>query len=445
MPFALRRAPFVLFLAVAAALAGCGREQKGPGGMPAFPPAEVTTLTVQPTSYPVSFEYVGQGVGSKDAEVRARVTGIVEKRLYEEGATVKAGQPLFQIDPRPYQAQLASAEAEIARAQAEKSRAVREVQRLRPLAERKAIGQKEADDAQSQAELADAAIKAAEANATEARLNLSYTRVTAPISGITDRADVSEGSLANANQTLLTKISQVDPIWVTFSISENERLKLERARTEGKLRTPNGVGYQVEIRLADGSKFPRTGRINFTDARVNPQTGTSELRATIPNADGALRPGQFVRVVLRGAERPDAIAVPQVAVMEGPQGKFVYVVGKNDKGMDVATPRPIVAGEWTTVEGRNLWLIDSGLNAGDVIIVDGIAKLMPGAPIKVGAAPPAAAPGAGAIKPAAPEPAKPASSQPAPPAADASKPAGAPAARPAPPQPAKPSPAEPKK
>ena len=141
-----------------------------------------------------------------------------------------------------------------------------------------------------------------------------------------------------------------------------------------------------------------------------------------------MRPGQFVRVVLRGAERPDAIAVPQVAVMEGPQGKFVYVVGKNDKGMDVATPRPIVAGDWTTVDGRNLWLIESGLNAGDVVIVDGLAKLIPGAPIKVGAAPNAGAPGAGAIKPAAPEPGK------------ASDPA-----KPAPPQPAKPSPAEPKK
>jgi membrane fusion protein (multidrug efflux system) len=438
MPDPLRRVSYVLMLALAVIVAGCGGEQKGPGGMPAFPPAEVTTLTVQPMSYPVSFEYVGQGLGSRDAEVRARVTGIVEKRLYEEGATVKAGQPLFQIDPRPYQAQLASAEAEIARAQAEKSRAEREVQRLRPLAERKAIGQKEADDAQSQAELADAAIKAAEARATEARLNLSYTRVTAPISGITDRADVSEGSLANANQTLLTKISQVDPIWVTFSISENERLKLQRARAEGKLKVPAGLngngGYQVEIKLADGSTFPRTGRINFSDARVNPQTGTSEFRATVPNGDGALRPGQFLRVVLRGAERPDAIAVPQVAVMEGPQGKFVYTLGKNDKGLDVATPRPIVAGDWTTVDGRNLWLVESGLKAGDVVIVDGIAKLMPGAPIKVGAAAPGAAgaPAAGASTPITP-----AASGEAKPSADAAKPA--------PPQPAKPTPAEPKK
>ena len=398
-------AALVAIAALAVGLAGCGQEPPKGGGMPAFPPAEVTTLTVQPTSYPVSFEYVGQGIGSKDAEVRARVTGIVEKRLYEEGAIVKAGQPMFQIDPRPYQAQLAAAEAEIARAQAEKSRSEREVLRLRPLAERKAIGQKEADDAQSQAEFAAAAIKAAEAKAVEARLNLSYTRVTAPIAGITNRADMSEGSLATANQTLLTKIWQLDPLWVGFSISENERLKLERARAEGKLKVPNGGGYEVELKLADGSRFPRTGRINFTDARINPQTGTSDLRAAVPNADGALRPGQFLRVVLKGAHRPDAIAVPQVAVMEGPQGKFVYVVGKNEKGVQVAMPRPIVAGDWTTVDGTNLWLIDSGLKPGDVVIVDGVARLMPGAPIKIAGAPGTKPPGpAPAVSPAPAEP-----------------------------------------
>jgi len=424
MSFAVSRGlPLVFVMTVVAAISGCGQQPQGHGGMPAFPPAEVTTLTVQPTSYPVAFEYVGQTIGSKDAEVRARVTGIIEQRLYREGSTVKAGQPLFQIDPRPYQAQLAAAEAEIARAQAEKSRAEREAARLKPLAERRAIGQKEADDAQSQAELANASIQAAQAKATEARLNLSYTRVTAPISGVTDRADVSEGSLANANQTLLTKISQLDPIWVAFSISENERLKLSRARDEGKLKLPNGnnggPGYSVELKLADGSRFPRTGRIDFSDARFNPQTGTSELRATVPNADAALKPGQFVRVVLRGAERPDAIAVPQVAVMEGPQGKFVYVLGKNEKGMDVAQPRPIVAGDWTTVEGRNLWLIESGLKPGDTVIVDGVAKLMPGAPVKLssgatapaGTAPPPA-PGAKPIAPARSEPAKPAPAEP---------------------------------
>jgi len=399
------------------AVAACGPQQpKGAGGM-AFPPAEVVTETAQPAAFPVTFEYVAQAVGSKDAEVRARVTGIVEKRLYQEGARVKAGQPLFLIDPRPYEAQLAAAEAEIARAEAERSRAQREAARLKPLAEKRAIGQKEADDAQSQAELAAAAIKAAQARLTEAKLNLSYTRVLAPISGVTGRAQQSEGSVATANQTLLTTISQLDPIWIVFSVSENERLKLDRARAEGRLVVPGNNGFQVEIRLADGTRFPRMGRVDFSDVRVDPKTGTYEMRATVDNADGALKPGQFVRVALKGAERRDAISVPQVAVMEGPQGKFVYVAGKNEKGMDVALPRPIVVGDWTGGDD-NRWIVESGLKPGDAVIVNGVARIMmPGAPIKLagaGAAP-AASGAPGAPQAAAPKP------TPAAPAADAKK------------------------
>ena len=353
-----------------------------------FPPAQVTTTTVATSSFPVAFEYIGQAAGSKDAEVRPRVTGIVEKRLYSEGSTVKAGQPLFLIDPRPYEAQLAAAEAEIARVKAEKARADRELARLKPLAERRAIGQKEADDAQSQSELAAAAIQGAEARLTEAKLNVSYTRVVAPISGITGRALQSEGSLASANQTLLTTISQVDPIWIAFNVAENERLKLDRARAEGKLVLPANDAYQVELRLSDGTTFPRAGKLDFSDIRVNPQTGTYEMRATVKNADAAIKPGQYLRVVLKGAQRRDALTVPQVAVMDGPQGKFVYVVGSKD-GKDVALPRPVVPGDWTPANGGNRWVIESGLQPGDVVIIDGMARLMPGAPIQVANAAPA--------------------------------------------------------
>ena len=261
------RVPLALALA-ALVVAGCGGEGGPPkGGGMGFPPAAVTVQKVEPASFPVTFEYVAQAVGSKDAEVRARVTGIVERRLYQEGATVKAGTPLFEIDPRPYQAQLGVAEAELARAQAQKAQADREAARLEPLAERRAIGQKEADDARSQADLAAAAIKAAQAKLTETRLNLSYTRVLAPISGITGRALQSEGSLATANQTLLTTISQQDPIWIAFNVSENERLKLERARAEGcsssptpargtwSSSSPTGPGF----RAAAGSTSPTPG------------------------------------------------------------------------------------------------------------------------------------------------------------------------------------------
>lgn len=376
-------------------LAACGGGQHAGGGFPGFPPAEVTVQSVQPRSFPVAFEYVGQTFGSKDVEVRARVTGIVEKRLFQEGSAVKAGQPLFIIDPRPYQAQSASAQAELARAEAQKSQAEREFARLKPLAERKAIGQKEADDAASTAEMASAAVKSAQAKLQELNLNLGYTRVVAPISGLTTRAQKSEGSLANANETLLTTISQTNPLWVGFSISENEQLRLNRAVASGQLALPKDNDYDVLIKLSDGSTFPRHGRINFADTRVNPATGTYDMRAEIANADLALKPGQFVRVVLRGAQRQNALTVPQVAVLDGPQGKFVYVAGKDKDGKDVATPRPVVVGDWVDAEGHNLWVIESGLKAGDPVIVDGVAKLMPGGPIKLASAAPAtpAAPG----------------------------------------------------
>ena len=382
-PARLSSPSLLLLILAAAAAAGCGQQQ-APGGMGGFPPPEVTTINVQPASFPVTFEYVGQTAGSKDAEVRARVTGIVEKRLYQEGAAVRAGQPLFLLDAKPFEAQLASAEAELLRAQAQKTQADREAARLKPLAERKAIGQKEADDAASAAEFAAASIKAAQAKLTEARLNLAYTRVVAPINGLSSRAQQSEGSLANANTTLLTTVSQVNPIWVLFNVSDNEQLRLNKAIADGRLTLPRDHAFEVSVKLSDGSTFPRSGRINFADTRVNPQTGTYEMRAEIANADLALKPGQFVRVALKGAQRQGALAVPQVAVLEGPQGKFVYVAGKDQDGKDIAVPRPVVVGDWSQSDGTNVWLIESGLAAGDRVIVDGLARIMmPNSPVRI--------------------------------------------------------------
>jgi membrane fusion protein (multidrug efflux system) len=389
-------------LAVAAALAACGPSQQH-AGFSGFPPADVTTQVIAPHNFPIAFEYVAQTLGSKDVEVRARVTGIIEKRLYQEGAPVKAGQPLFVIDPKPYAAQVAAAEADLAKAQAQKAQADRERARLAPLAERKAIGQKEADDAASNAESAAAAVQWARAKLDELKLNWGYTRVVAPISGLSSRAMKSEGSLATANDTLLTIISQTDPIWVGFNISENEQLRLTRAVAAGALVLPKDNAYDVTIKLSDGSVFPRRGRINFADTRVNPSTGTYEMRAEVANHDAALKPGQFVRVVLRGAERKDALAVPQVALLDGPQGKFVYVAAKDKDGKDIAQPRPVAVGDWVDADGGNLFVIDSGLKAGDVVIVNGVARLQPGGPIKLATSASAAgAPGA----PAAGSPAK---------------------------------------
>jgi membrane fusion protein (multidrug efflux system) len=383
----------LLSVVAALLLVGCSPSQSK-AAFAGFPPAEVNVVSVAPHNFPVAFEYVGQTAGSKDVEVRARVTGIIEQRLYTEGSAVKAGQPLFVIDPKPYAAQVAQAEADLARAQAQKAQADRERARLGPLAERKAIGQKEADDAASNADLAAAAVQSAKARLDELKLNWGYTKVVAPISGLSSRAMKSEGSLATANDTLLTTISQTDPIWVVFSISENEQLKLNRAMASGTLALPKDNAFEVTIKLADGSTFPRRGKINFADTRVNPATGTYEMRAEVANRDAALKPGQFVRVVLRGAERKDALAVPQIALLDGPQGKFVYVAGKDKDGKDIAQPRPVSVGDWIDGDGGNLFVIESGLNAGDSVIVNGIARLQPGAPISIASADGAKAAGA---------------------------------------------------
>jgi len=374
-------------LLVAGILAGCGQDQPG-GGHGGFPPAQVGVISVAPRTLPVSWEYVGQTTGSKDVEVRARVTGILERKLFAEGSAVKAGQPLFTIDPKPLETQVAAAQAEVARAQAQVAQAERESARLKPLAERRAVGQKEADDAMSAAELARASLKSTQARLAEVELNLGYTRVVAPVPGLSSRAMKSEGSLVNANETLLTVISQVDPIWVPFNISENDQLAINRAVAAGRLHLPKDNGYDVTVRLADGTVFPRTGRITFADTRVNPATGSYEMRAELPNRDLALKPGQFVRVQLKGAVRRDAIAVPQAAVLDGPQGKFVYVPGKDKDGKDVALPRPVTVGPWIEADGANLWIVETGLAAGDKVIVEGMARLLaPGSPIVLGPPP----------------------------------------------------------
>ncbi len=393
--------PRVLLSLAALTLAACGPQQQQ--GFHGFPPAHVTLQKVEPRALPVTFEYTGQTIGSKDVEVRARVNGIVERRTFDEGKPVKAGQLLFVIDPKPYAATAEAARADLARAQAQKAQADREAARLKPLAERHAIGQKEADDAQSNADLAAASIQSAQAKLDSAQLDLGYTKVVSPIAGLSSRAQVSEGALATAYQTLLTVVSQVDPIWIQFSVAENDQLRLNKAVADGKLTMPANNAFDVTIRLGDGSEFPRKGHINFSDTRVNPGTGTYELRGEIPNKDLALKPGQFVRVVLTGAVRKDAITVPQVAVLDGTQGKFVYVAGKDKDGKDVAMPRLVVLGDWVDASGGNLFILESGLKPGDQVIIDGIAKLMPGGPIiPDGAANNANPPAPGAAPPGTP-------------------------------------------
>jgi membrane fusion protein, multidrug efflux system len=401
----------VTVVATIAILAACNRSGSPPGpGGGGMPPALVAVQTVKPVTVPVRFEFVGQTAGSKEAEVRARVQGILERRTYQEGSRVKAGQLLFVIDPKPYAAQAQAAEADLARAEAQSAQASRNLERVKPLAGSKAISQRDYDEAVSAAETTAAAVKQAQARLTEARLNLGYTAVTAPVGGLASRALKSEGSLVTpGDASLLTTVSQVDPLYVNFGVSEAEQRLLLKAlgnAAPGAAGSKGGQAATVTLKLSDGTVYPRQGRLAFIDPRVNTQTGSFDARAEVPNPDGALRPGQFVRAVIESAPRPDVIVVPQRAVMDGPQGKFVYLAGKSPDGKDVALPRPVTVGDWIDLDGQPQWIVEQGLAAGDVVIVDGTAKIFPipgGAPIMLGPPPgmdgKAGPPGAGKGEP----------------------------------------------
>lgn len=374
-----------LFFLLPVVLAACGPSngsEKGPGkgkggGNPFanMPPPEVSIVTVAPQSLEETFEYVGQTAGSREVEVRARVTGILLSRNFTEGSPVKQGQSLYTIDPAQFEAAANRAAADLAAADARLQQAKRNAARLKPLFAEKAVSQKDYDDAVSAEAIGEADVKAARTRLVEARLNLAYTKVEAPASGITGRSLRQEGSLISGPDVLLTTITRVDPIWVNFGIPDREQQGIQSEVQAGRLVLPKGGSFEVTLRRADGSIYAQAGRVNFADVRVSSTTGTREMRAELPNPGGVLRPGEFVRVILKGAKRPNAVTVPQRAVLEGPQGKFVYVV--NDKNQ--AEARPVDAGEW---HGEQ-WIITKGLNAGDRVITDGVMKLGPGAPVRI--------------------------------------------------------------
>lgn len=380
MPFAqiifgLRAARRPLGLALSCAslallLAGCGQGRTDTAATPnptaAALPAKV--LQVAPQRVPISVEAVGQIEGSKEVEVRARVTGILLKRLYNEGDLVRAGAPMFKIDPAPFEIALAQAKAQLAQEQARNEQSKRESGRLKQLAEQKAISQKEYDDATSNLKLSDATLPAVEAKVREAELNLSYTNVAAPVSGASGRAARSEGSLISAGaDSLLTTINQVDPIWVRFSLSESDLAKLPQRRLV------RGAQVEVNLILADGTRYPGKGRLNFAATQIDARLGTQQLRAEFDNAKGQLLPGQFVRTQLVAGQRDNVFLVPQTAVMEAEAGYMLFVMDKEGK----AALRPVQLGDWIGSD----WMVLGGLAAGDRVIVDNLLKLRAGVPV----------------------------------------------------------------
>lgn len=374
-------------------VAGCGKEKPA---VVAPPAAEVGVITVALRDVPLIFDFVGQTQSSQQVEIRARVNGFLEKRVYSEGALVKAGETLFLMDRKPFEATLKAANAELAQQQARLNTARADLNRVRPLAARNALSQRDLDDATGKEQAAAAAVEQARANVINAQLNLSYTTIKSPVAGLSSFAKRQVGSYIDTTNSLLTYVAKLDPMWVNFSLSENEVLSIRSSEKSGAIKYPAQEAFDIVIVLADGSEFPHHGRIAFADASFSPETGTYLVRAEVANPQGTLRPGQFVRVKVHGAMRTQAIAVPQEAIVQGPRGQTVWVIGPDNK----AQQRVVDVGEWT---GGN-WVVRSGLKAGERVAVSGILRLMPDAPVKAVPAAQAATPGpaSGAESAAAP-------------------------------------------
>lgn len=364
-----------VMLAAVLALGGCKKES-GAGDAAQVP--TVAAVKVEPQNIPLSFEFAARAQGSKETEVRARVGGILLKRNYVEGSQVEEGSVLFQIDPEPFKVTLNQAKAKLAQVNAELKNAETQWQRTEKLYKEKYASEKARDDARANLDSLAASAQLAQAEVDAAQLNLDYTTVKAPISGITSMEVQSEGSLISAtgDSSLLTHITQLDPIYVIFSASENEMLSLTNMVDRGLIRNPeNKNEIKAKVRFGNDVMYPLEGEINFMSPNVDQKTGTIKLRAVFPNPEARLRPGQFLRLIMEGLTRIDALVVPQEAVMQASDGAFVYRV--NEKGVVESVS---VQTGLTTKDGG--WIIDSGLKPGDVVIVSGVMKIRPGMTVK---------------------------------------------------------------
>jgi membrane fusion protein (multidrug efflux system) len=355
-------------------LSACGSKDGAPAaGGGNRPPPEVGVIVTKFEPVALQTELPGRVEPVRVAQVRARVNGVVLKRLFQEGSEVKAGQPLFQIDPAPYQAALNSAQAALGKAAANLNQASAQAERYKPLVEANAVSKQEYVNVVATQKQAEADVAAAKAALQIAQINVGYANVTAPIAGRVGRALVTEGALVSAAEaTQLALIQQTSTVYLNITQSAGELQRLRKVAS-GKAR--GDAALPVTVVLDDGSELPRKGRLLFSDVTVDPTSGQVTLRAEVPNQDGMLLPGQYVRVRLSQAELPAAIVVPQQAVTRGTQGDSVIVVGADAK----PAPRPIKIG---SQQGSN-WIVLDGLKAGEQVVVDGFQKMMvPGAPVK---------------------------------------------------------------
>jgi membrane fusion protein (multidrug efflux system) len=383
---------FFLALAPLLLLSACAPEK--PPVQQVVP--EVGFVTVAPRDIPFATDFVAQTESSRQVEIVARVAGFLDRISYNEGEFVKEGQVLFQIDPKPFQAQLDAARGELDAQKARLSTSTATLKRVKPLAAQNALSQADLDRAQGDFDSATAAVYSAKAKMREAELNLDYTTIRSPLAGAAGRALQREGAYvgAAAETAKLTYVAALNPIWVTFSISQNQTAQMRELVEKKLVERPADNQYEVELLLPGGKHYPHRGRIDFADPSFSQDTGSFMVRASVPNPDKELRPGMFLTAHVQGAIRPKAMVLPQLAVQQGAKGSFVAIVNAEEK----AEIRPVVVGAYAN--DREV-IIEQGLRAGDRVIVDGLTRLAPGITVKAVPAKPAMAP-AGAAASTAP-------------------------------------------
>jgi len=367
-------------------LGACGK--KGPSGPPQSGPPEVGVITVKQEKVILTTDLPGRVSASMIAEVRPQVGGIIQKRLFTEGSDVKAGEALYQIDPASYKAAYASAKASLSKTEANLTSVRLKSDRYLDLVKIKAVSQQEADDAFASFKQAEADVESAKAAVETARINLAYTRLTAPVSGRIGRSSVTEGALVTASQaTALATIQQLNPVYVDVTRSSADMLKMKKSLVNGQMKKGNSSQAKVKLFLEDNSAYPLTGSLKFSEVTVDQSTGSITLRAVFPNPNQALLPGMFVRAVLEEGINEQAILIPQRGVARNPKGDAtVLVVGAEEK----VEPR-VIKVDRTVGES---WLVTDGLKPGDRVILEGLQKARPGTPVKAvpfGTTPPAAA------------------------------------------------------
>ena len=380
-------APFAVLLVVitAALVAGCSKEAPPPPR----PAPQVAVQVIEPVTIPYVATFIAQTESSRQVNIVARVSGFLDKIAYQEGELIKQGALMFLLDPKPFQAQLNAAMGELESQQARYTTAQATYGRVKPLADQDALPQSDLDKSKGELDAAKAAVFSAQAKVEQAQLNLGYATITSPVTGVAGRSLQRQGAFVNssADSANLTYVAALDPIWVNFNVSQNQMAKFKELSEKGVVIPPKGDNFDVEIRLPGDVLYPYRGKIGFADPSFSQDTGSFMVRAVLPNPKLDLRPGMFVTAFLKGAQRPNAIVVPQLSVQQGTNGHFVYVVGANG----LAEVRPVVVGEF---QGEKDIVIRGGLVKGDRVVVDGVLMVVPGQPVTIAAPTPPAAPAA---------------------------------------------------